>query len=87
MFDEVINNLHNYIFKSDNTYSYIDCDKHITWLKSLKEGYTWKPSEGQMEAMENLIINIIRNPLLLDNYTQSNIRSLCNDLRKLVIIR
>lgn len=37
IFDEVINNLHNYIFKSDNTYSYIDCDKHITWLKSLKQ--------------------------------------------------
>lgn len=57
------------------------------WLKSLKDRYTWKPSEGQMEAMENLIININRNSLLLDNYTQSNIRLLCDNLRRLVIIR
>ena len=60
----------------------------IAWLESIKNRFVkqsnWKPSEGQMEAMENLIINITNNPLLLDNYTQSNIRSLCNDLRKLV---
>ena len=45
MFDEVINNLHNYIFKSDNTYFYIDCDKHITWLKSFKDRVQPQPKQ------------------------------------------
>lgn len=27
----------------------------VNWLKSLKERYTWKPSDEQMDALENTI--------------------------------
>lgn len=45
------------------------------WLKSLKEGYTWKPSEEQMEALFVLLptVSYGRNPAF----------SLYNDLKKL----
>ena len=29
--------------------------KEIDWLKSLKQRYTWKPSDEQMEALKNAI--------------------------------
>lgn len=64
--------------------------KYNSWvalLKSLKERVqpqnTWKPSDEQMEAMNTLIINIVRNPLLLDNFTQANLKTLYDDLKKL----
>lgn len=43
----------------------------------------WKPSENQMEAMDTLIVNLDRNPLLLDNFAQANLRTLHDDLKKL----
>ena len=54
------------------------------WSKNLIQPQnTWKPSDEQMEAMNTLIINIVRNPLLLDNFTQANLKTLYDDLKKL----
>jgi hypothetical protein len=34
----------------------IDITETINWLKSLKDRYTWKPSDEQMEALEHFIV-------------------------------
>ena len=49
----------------------------IDWLKSLKERYTWKPSDEQMEALDSVIDEY-------DGYPEfDSLVSLKNDLRKL----
>lgn len=58
-------------------------EKFRDWLKSLKERYTWKPSEKQME-----ILQIAHNRIVMMHDSQANedasmIRSLIDDLKKL----
>ena len=55
----------------------------IAWLSSLKFKGNWKPSDKQIEGMDTLMVNLNKNPLLLDNYTQANLRLLYDDLKKL----
>jgi len=52
-------------------------DRFLSWLKSLKERYTWRPSDEQMEALNNVFNDI--NAGWDDNV----IESLYNDLKKL----
>ena len=40
-----------------------ETEKQIDWLKSLKERYTWKPSEEQMDALETAVSSIQSNTL------------------------
>lgn len=52
-------------------------DKIRTWLKSLKDRYTWKPSDKQMKALDSVIDEY-------DGYPEfDSLVSLKNDLRKL----
>lgn len=46
------------------------------WLKSLKERYTWKPSEEQIKALEHVLLSYIGS-------WQPELQSLLNDLMKL----
>ena len=61
------------------TYStmYREMEELKTWLKSLKDRYTWKPSEEQMEALyeETQKSNRIKDDRIV---------SLYNDLKKLM---
>lgn len=36
----------------DKTYAVSDYQEMVTWLKSIKYRYTWKPSDEQMDALE-----------------------------------
>lgn len=52
-------------------------DEQINWLKSLKQRYTWKPSDEQMEALDSVIDEY-------DGYPEfDSLVSLKNDLSKL----
>ncbi len=84
MFNEVINNLHNYIFKSDNTYSYIDCDKHITWLKSLKDRVQPQPKQEWSEEdvyNSKLILSTINQDQDLSLETKDKLTSWLKSLK------
>ena len=50
----------------------------VNFLESLKERYTWKPSEGQMDALD-----YYANSLCTYCDRQDDLRSLFNDLKKL----
>jgi len=51
----------------------------IDWLKTIKERYTWKPSEEQMSALQRCVEYLDES----DNEDYGIIESLCNDLSKL----
>ena len=56
-----------------------EIEASISWLKSLKERYTWKPSDEQMDALDNFIYAV--NP---DTKKYGKIIiSLYDDLKKL----
>lgn len=40
--------------KGDDCAGILDSDKALNWLKSFKDRYTWKPSEEQIEMLENI---------------------------------
>ena len=51
--------------------------REIDWLKSLKDRYTWRPSDEQMEALDDVIDEY-------DGYPEfDSLVSLKNDLKKL----
>lgn len=54
-----------------------DVDKIDNWLKSLKERYTWKPSDEQMVALNNAIL------LNEDHYNGAVLSTLREQLKKL----
>lgn len=84
------------IFNSLNTYAKNGhpCLKsvvkdEIVWLESLKEKYTWKPSEEQIEAVRCAVLDVAKfssksEQLRLENepYYKALV-SLCDDLKKL----
>jgi len=47
--------LNNLIYALANDRIGNDRDEYVSWLKSLKDRYTWKPSEGQMEFLKKCI--------------------------------
>ena len=51
------------------------------WLKSLKERYTWKPSDEQMEALWNAIPHIPNSEKDIDTITELSV--LYEDLKKI----
>ena len=63
-------------FSNDTDYR----EKFLTWLKSLKEIFTWKPSEEQMELIKDIVFKdrqkITRKELAI-------FHSIYNDLKKL----
>lgn len=59
----------------DTQYAVTDYNEMVNWLKSLKDRYTWKPSDEQMEALANACDGKILN---LDY-----LNSLYQDLKKL----
>ena len=69
--------LSSFIFE---TYRAEDASRLITWLKSLKNRYTWKPSEEQMELIKDIVFKdrqkITRKELAI-------FHSIYNDLKKL----
>lgn len=63
------------IFKSDDCSDGTSC-KVVYWLNSLKDRYTWKPSEEQMKFLWKYAEQ--------NNYDGSILTSLYNDLKKLM---
>jgi hypothetical protein len=55
-------------------------DKIRTWLKSLKERYTWKPSDEQMAALKK---TIRASNFGVDIERRAELECLFNDLEKL----
>jgi hypothetical protein len=55
----------------------IECKELQDWLKSLKERYTWKPSEEQIEALESVTENCAYSEY------QDCLRELIGQLKKL----
>lgn len=63
----------------------------IDWLKSLKERYTWKPSDEQMKALKDALNDAIfqynfKGSMIKEEVTRKHaetIESLYNDLKKL----
>ena len=55
--------------------STVELDSCIDWLKSLKQRYTWKPSEEQMKFLQHYADQ--------NNYDGTVLTSLLNDLKKL----
>lgn len=56
-----------------------DITKTVDWLKTLKERCTWKPSDEQMEALDNFIYAKYPN---IEKY-EAAVKSLYQDLKKL----
>lgn len=51
LFENLAKNIkHEFRIISDN-----DRDKYTTWLESIKERYTWKPSEEQMKVLDEVL--------------------------------
>ena len=50
MLDIILNDI-NYAQKNFSDSKLIPYDRKVVWLKSLKDRYTWKPSEGQLECL------------------------------------
>ena len=59
-----------------NLYCYETSEKSINWLKSLKERYTWKPSDEQMEALNRAMYHV-------EDDVATQIAKLIGDLKKL----
>lgn len=63
----------------------------IDWLKSIKERYTWKPSDEQMKALKDALNDAIfqynfKGSMIKEEVTRKHaetIKSLYNDLKKL----
>ena len=55
--DEIrMDNLYYFLEEYGNQYyGHLTLQGTISWLKSLKERYTWKPSDEQMEALANAL--------------------------------
>ena len=60
------------------------CNEEIDWLKSLKERYTWRPSDEQTEALDG-ICSYIRNQAdwEISQDTIHQLYSLSEQLKKL----
>lgn len=77
--EEMAEDLIKGLLSSGKVYNLVHTSKEIAdWLKSLKQRYTWKPSEKQMEALHNL--NLIGK---IDYVGQAQaLIELYNDLRE-----
>ena len=61
-----------------------DCfDMETTWLKSLKDRYTWKPSKEQMDAMQVFLEHGCAAPDREATLAEKGFESLYNDLKNL----
>lgn len=66
-------------------------NRFLSWLKSLKERYTWKPSDEQMKALKDALNDAIfqynfKGSMIKEEVTRKHaetIESLYNDLKKL----
>ena len=66
-------------------------NRFLSWLKSLKERYTWKPSDEQMKALKDALNDSIfqynfKGSMIKEEVTRKHaetIESLYNDLKKL----
>lgn len=72
MLDEIIDFFENGTVKLQH-----DLSLYASWLKSLKERYTWKPSVAQLNAL-----SIVSKGYVSDDIEA--IVSLYNDLKKLI---
>ena len=83
----------NGVFSTDNITVFkgncVTSNRIITWLKSLKERYTWKPSDEQIDAVKSTALDVAKfssrsEQLRLENepYYKALV-SLYNDLEKL----
>lgn len=85
--EEDENKMNNLIQHLKVAYSRCDwLDETINWLKSLKERYTWKPSEEQIKTLEFVIEsidNMLRAIGHIDNVTKPQLKEVLAALKKL----
>ena len=58
------------------------CRERINWLKSIKDKYTWKPSDEQIKVLEFFIPYVTECSVVLQK-SKDTLSSLLSDLRKL----
>ena len=75
-----INNLE--YFKNNCVYHLIGLEPAITFLKSLKDRYTWKPSEEQMHYL-HWIANVKLGDSVVEQEVSKHLNELYEDLKKL----
>ena len=70
--------------RTDSTSPNYSYPKEIDWLKSLKERYTWKPSEEQIGALEHFVRSIGESGFVSPYEGNTNlVYSLLSELKKL----
>lgn len=87
----IITHLQDFIESHLNTTGADIQGENVAWLKSLKERYTWKPSEEQIKALKDALNDAIwqydfKGSLIKEEVTRKHaeiIESLYNDLKKL----
>ena len=74
--EEILNDAIGAVWAADY-YTYDDKQEIENWLKSLKDRYTWKPSDEQMQVL------VWCKPLFVEPKSKGILESLINDLKKL----
>lgn len=79
MWAQVINEIKAIKSNSSTVFEKNIAQDKIDWLKSLKERYTWKPSDEQIYALRSVVTELKHS----DNKYQETIEDLYQDLKKL----
>ena len=66
----------------DTQYAVTDYNEMVNWLKSLKDRYTWKPSDEQMQYL-SWIVNVKLGNGVVEQEVSKHLNELLEDLKKL----